>query len=204
MGFGRALASPPRAAHFGGQGVLSFSQGRLICCIDSDGCGRLKDYRRREIAMIKGCAAVIAAFVLTAPAAADSAPPPLGEPRYSFHKVPDGFLRLDRETGEVALCGMQPVGWACLAAPEDRTALEDEIARLHRENAALKQDLLSRGLPLPPGTTAEPPAHDNGKYLTLRLPDRADIDRMVALAGSVWHRLISAIANVSDQVLHKG
>lgn len=148
--------------------------------------------------------AVIAASVLTGLASADNAPPPLGEPRYSFHKVADGFLRLDSETGEVALCGMQPVGWACLVAPEDRAALEDEIARLRRENAALKQDLLSRGLPLPPGATAEPPARDNGNYLTLRLPDSADIDRMVTLAGDVWHHLIRAIARVSDQVMHKG
>jgi hypothetical protein len=154
--------------------------------------------------MIKAFAAVIAASLLAASAAADNAPPPLGEPRYSFHQVPDGFLRLDSETGEVALCGMQPVGWACLAAPEDRAALEDQVARLRRENAALKQALLSRGLPLPPGTTAEPPSDDNGKYLTLRLPDRADIDRMVVLAGNVWHRLIAAIANVSNQVMHKG
>jgi hypothetical protein len=152
--------------------------------------------------MIKAFAAVIAASLLAASAAADNAPPPLGEPRYSFHQVPDGFLRLDSETGEVALCSMQPVGWACLAAPEDRAALEDQVARLRRENAALKQALLSRGLPLPPGTTAEPPARDGGKYLTLRLPDRADIDRMVVLAGNVWHRLIAAIANVSNQVMH--
>jgi len=151
----------------------------------------------------KVVAGFLAAFVLTASAAADDAPP-LGEPRYSFHQVPDGFLRLDSETGEVALCGMQPVGWACLAAPEDRTVLENEIARLQRENAALKQDLLSRGLPLPPGTTAELPPPDNGNYLTLRLPDSADIDRMVALAGSVWQRLIRAVSDMSNRVLHKG
>jgi len=154
--------------------------------------------------MVKAFAALVAAFVLTAPASADDASPPLGAPRYSFHQVPDGFLRLDTQTGEVALCSMQPVGWACLTAPEDRAVLEDEIARLHRDNATLKQDLLSRGLPLPPGTTAEPPPRGNGNYVTLRLPDSADIDRMVAYAGDVWHRLVRAIAHVSDQVMHKG
>jgi hypothetical protein len=160
---------------------------------------------QQEFVMIgKAFAALIAAFVLTASAAADNAPPPLGEPRYSFHQVPDGFLRLDRETGAVALCGMQPVGWACLAAPEDRVVLENEIARLRQENAALKQDLLSRGLPLPSGTTADLPRHDDGHYVTLRLPDGADLDRMVTLAGDVWHRLIKAITDVSDRVMHKG
>jgi hypothetical protein len=33
--------------------------------------------------------------------------------------------------------------------PEDRAVLENEIARLRSENAALKKDILSRGLPLP-------------------------------------------------------
>jgi hypothetical protein len=152
----------------------------------------------------KAFAALIAASVLTASATADDvAAPPLGQPRYSFHKVTDGFLRLDTQTGEVALCGMQPVGWACLAAPEDRAALEDEIARLRRENAALKQDLLSRGLPLPSGTMAEPPAKDDGNHLTIRLPDSADISRMVALADDVWHRLVKAITDVPNQLMHR-
>ena len=56
--------------------------------------------------------AVVAGLVLTASAAASDTPQPLGKARYSFHKVTDGFLRLDTQTGEVALCGSQPVGWA--------------------------------------------------------------------------------------------
>ena len=42
-------------------------------------------------------------------------------------------MRLDTQTGQVALCGRQTVGWACLAAPEDRTVLENEIARLRKK-----------------------------------------------------------------------
>jgi hypothetical protein len=155
----------------------------------------------------KAFAPVIAALVLTASAFAEEAAtretPQAGEARYSFHKVDDGFLRLDTQTGEVALCGRQAVGWACLAAPEDRAVFENEIARLRRDNAALKQDLLSHGLKLPPGTLPEPLPSDDGKNLTLRLPDQADFDRAVALVGRLWHRLVAAIANAQNQVLHR-
>jgi len=137
-------------------------------------------------------------------AAGEPAPPAIGEPRYSFHQVADGFLRLDRETGEVALCSSQPVGWACVTAPEDRAVLENEIARLRRDNSALKQELLAHGLPLPAGTQPEaPPANDEEPQVTIRLPDSADIDRMVTLAGRMWRQFLEAIVDAQNQIMHK-
>lgn len=123
-------------------------------------------------------------------------------PRYTFNKVAGGFLRLDTQTGEVALCGPQTVGWACLAAPEDRAVLENEIARLHAENGVLKNDLVSRGLPLPPGVMPEL-SNAGGRDLTWRLPGHGDVDRVVAFVGRLWHRLVEAIAQAQDQVLHR-
>ena len=58
--------------------------------------------------------------------------------RYSFSTVADGTLRLDTRTGQVSLCARQATGWACNAVPDERSALENEIARLQRENGALK------------------------------------------------------------------
>ena len=73
-------------------------------------------------------------------------------------------MRLDKQTGDVSLCSQRTVGWACQAAPDDRAVLEDEIARLRRENAALKKDILARGLPLPAGAMAEPPAMSEDRH----------------------------------------
>ena len=148
-------------------------------------------------------AVVIAVLALTGSAAIGETAPPLGEARYSFHKVPDGFVRLDRETGEVALCGSQPVGWACVTAPEDRAVLESEIARLHRDNAALKQELLAHGLALPPGTQPEPSARNEEPQVVIRLPDGADIDRAVAFAGRMWRQFLDAIVDAQNQMMHK-
>ena len=79
----------------------------------------------------------------------------LADKRFTYHRVDDGYLRLDLRSGEVATCRQREAGWACTLAPEERAALESEIARLQRDNALLKNALLERGLPLPtPGTDA--------------------------------------------------
>ncbi len=152
-------------------------------------------------------AAALGLLALAPPAGADDTPPDAANGRYTFSKQADGYVRLDRQTGEVAQCSQREVGWACIAAPEDRAVLESEIARLRAENAALKQDLLGRGLPLPPGmmpAPAAPPSVAQKDGPTLQLPSDADIDRMAAFVGRVWHRLVDAIANAQKQVLHGG
>ena len=157
----------------------------------------------------KTLAAGLIAFGLAVPAMAEDAVPDSAGGRYSFSKAADGFIRLDTQTGEVSLCSRKAVGLACEAAPEDRAVLENEIARLERENAVLKKDLLSRGLPLPPGSM--PLAQDGGSQNeppqsvlpSLRLPSDADVDRVVDFAGRVWHRFIDAVARAQKQILNK-
>jgi hypothetical protein len=124
------------------------------------------------------------------------------EGRYSFGKIADGFIRLDMQTGEVSTCSQRTVGWACQAVPEDRAVLENEIARLRTENALLKRDLISRGLPLPHGTMSEPPTlREDGRGP--RRDGSSDFERMMAFMGRLWHRLIEVIAQAEKQVLNK-
>ena len=152
--------------------------------------------------LAKAFAVGVAGVCLIVPAFADDTPPGAGDGRYTFNKNADGFVRLDSQTGDVSLCSKRAVGWACQAAPDERAVLEGEIARLRAQNAALKGDLLSRGLPLPPGALAEPPA-TGGNDLTIRLPSDAEVNRFAAYLGKVWHRLVEAIAQAQKQVLDK-
>jgi hypothetical protein len=144
-------------------------------------------------------AAIIAGLLLAAPAMADDDTPDSAGGRYAFNKVPDGFLRLDMQTGEVSLCSQRTVGWACQAAPEDRAVLESEIARLRSENAALKKEMLARGIALPPGAMPEPPVVRNGDRLP-HLGDNSDVDRVIMLVSRMWHQLIEAIARAQKQI----
>jgi len=130
--------------------------------------------------------------------------------RFSFHKVDEGFLRLDTRSGQVSLCNHKSLGWACETIPDERTALESEIARLQNGNAALKKELLARGLPLPDPVRPEPPlARNNDKNsdksgdFDLKLPSQADIDRVMTFMERVWRRMIEAAHNLQKDLQGK-
>ena len=65
--------------------------------------------------------------------------------RYSSYPIADGMLRLDTRTGQMSWCSRNDAGWACTTIPDERVALEAEIARLQDQNAKLKKELLARG-----------------------------------------------------------
>src|SRR6185437_13419091 len=113
----------------------------------------------KQIGMSMATAIAVAATVFIGaaigPTLADEPAPDSEGGRYVFSKQANGFLRLDTQSGAVALCNEQPVGWACQAAPEDRAMFERELARLQNENAALKRALLAHGLSLPAGVAPD-------------------------------------------------
>ena len=59
------------------------------------------------------------------------------------------MLRLDTRSGQVSHCSRSDGGWVCKVVPDERSALETEIARLQSENATLKRSCWAVGLPLP-------------------------------------------------------
>lgn len=146
---------------------------------------------------------LIAAATLAASAQAQNGPPDTDDGRYSFNRVEDGFLRLDTRTGQVSLCSRRNVGWACHPIPDERVALENEIARLQGDNAALKKDMLARGLPLPGAMKAEPQASIKIPDVELKLPSNADIDRMMTFVEKMWRRLVQMIENLQKDALRK-
>jgi hypothetical protein len=153
--------------------------------------------------MVRGILmAVIAAWALVlAPAAsAQGSPPESEDGRYSFHRTDDGYLRLDVRTGQVALCTRRSFGWACQAVPDERNALEAEIARLQGENAALKKELLARNIPLPGAVRSDPPPKQDSQ---IQLPSEADMKKVVDFIEKVWRRMVEIIVNFQRDVLKK-
>jgi cell division protein FtsB len=138
---------------------------------------------RLAIAVLLGCAATTAL--------AQDSTPPTAALRYSFNRVDDGFLRLDNSSGQVAFCSPHTVGWACQAVPEDRAALEKEIARLADEVTSLKTEIAGLRAPLLP---PRPPA----KQL------REDIDRARVAIEYAWRRLVDMIMNFQKDMMRKG
>ena len=112
--------------------------------------------------------------------------------RFRFSKQGDGVLRLDSQTGQVSFCSARSVGWACQVAPDDRAALDTEIARLQSQVDALNKEIVSLRTatvepPRPPETV---PPSKNGE---LKLPSRADLDRAKSFLDDAWRRLVEMI-----------
>ena len=131
-----------------------------------------------------------------------SAPPPQ---RYAFNRVDGGFVRLDNNTGQVAFCSAQAAGWACELVPEDRAALDKEIARLQDEVAALKQEVaLLRAPPLPVPPPAQPvpaPAAKNDEF-SRNL--HKDLARARAYLKRTWQRVVEMVGGFQKDVLPNG
>lgn len=145
--------------------------------------------------------------VLAGAAQAQNAPADTEQGRFTFHKVDEGFLRLDTRSGQVSLCNHKSLGWACETIPDERSALENEIARLQNGNAALKKELLTRGLALPDTVKPEPPLAKNDKSdkgdIELKLPSQADIDRVMTFMERVWRRMVEAANNLQKDLQGK-
>jgi hypothetical protein len=84
--------------------------------------------------------------------------------------------------------------------PDERAALEAEIARLRADNVMLKKELLAHDLPLPAGITpdstssAAPPA---------ARPNDTGINRVMGFVEDVWRRLVDMIAGAQRDILQK-
>ena len=125
-------------------------------------------------------------------ASAETATPDRENGRFSFNPVADGVLRLDTRTGQVSECSRNDAGWACKLVPDERSALEIEIARLQDENTRLKKELLARG-PLMPGAPGP----------ELKLPSDAEVDKVLSFLEGVWRRLIEIGKTVLKDVEKK-
>ena len=144
--------------------------------------------------MTRSVIILVAAFSLLAPFAHAQTTPDSENGRYSFSPVTDGTLRLDTRTGQVSLCTKKETGFACNTMPDERTALENEIARLQRENGTLKKAMLAHNLPLPGGIASAPSAEQQRELnLKVPLPSDAEIDRVMGAFEKMWRRLVDIV-----------
>jgi hypothetical protein len=148
-------------------------------------------------------AVIVAGAALATPlACAQSGQVENEDARFSFHRAEDGYLRLDGRSGQVSVCTRRPAGWLCQAVPDERAALEAEIARLQLDTAVLKKELLAHNLALPAGIKpdAQPPKVEKPEQTE---PDDAEIKRMMSYIEKVWKRLVEMIVNVQRDILKK-
>lgn len=172
--------------------------------------------RTIRLAIAIGLACVAAPALAQDPS--QQATPPVPPGRYTFSRVEDGILRLDHVSGQITICSQHTAGWACQAVPEDRAALEAEIARLQDEVGSLKRDIAA--LKAPPAAAQNDQAKtDDAKkdeakkddtrkgdakvIPQLKLPSNEDIERARSALEDAWRRLVDMIMNFQKDMLRK-
>jgi chaperonin cofactor prefoldin len=93
--------------------------------------------------------------------------------RYTMTPTDGGVVRLDTQTGAVALCTRKvPDRWSCEDMNDSQRMLTSEVDRLQKENKELKEqiDQLEQTLGIAEGDAAKPGAR-------LTLPTEADVDK---------------------------
>jgi hypothetical protein len=82
-------------------------------------------------------------FILTLSALAASGSAGVAEDltRYTLEKTSDGYVRMDKSTGEMSICKEQGDQLVCRIAADDRMAIDDEMAGLEKRLAAVEGKL---------------------------------------------------------------
>lgn len=149
--------------------------------------------------------ALMAALALAAPLAlAQTDRPDTEDGRFILREVEDGMLRLDRETGDTSICRRDDIGWACRAVPDDRAALEDEIARLSDENAALArrvgglEDRLAEHGEEPESSGEDEELPEDEREPGFELPSELEIDRMMDSFELMMRRFLDTMRDLRE------
>jgi cell division protein FtsB len=123
------------------------------------------DMRRAELVV-----ALVALVILFGPASA------MAETggRYTMSPTEDGVVRLDTQTGAMALCQRKDGAWACEDMDDSQRTLMGEIDKLRAENKSLKDQVehLEETLGL-----GESPTDAPAPSAKLTLPSEADVDK---------------------------
>jgi len=144
--------------------------------------------------------------------------------RYSFRDVEEGYLRLDRQTGEIVLCAPAPVGWSCGRLAEQQRDDAQEISRLRAEIAELREALHEQATPpatpfvlapAPPGVPEQTasisapqsaPATPNDEASAKSDTGNTTVKSAVgpepnaSVIAEAWRRLLETMANLQRQL----
>ncbi len=139
--------------------------------------------------------AAASAIALTSVVSAE--PAAEGKGRFTMSPVEGGLMRLDTETGAVALCTRKADAWACEAV-KDGTG-SDEKAKIEAENKSLKERIkkleeLANSLPpLDAPAPAEPPGG------ITKLPTEEEVDKALDYVERMFKKFRDRIQKFEQQ-----
>jgi len=94
--------------------------------------------------------------------------------RYTMSPTEDGVVRLDTQTGAMALCQRKHDKWACEDMEDSQRKLRSEIDKLQAENKSLKDQVQHLEETLGQGENQTDTPSPGAKFV---LPNEADVDK---------------------------
>jgi hypothetical protein len=140
--------------------------------------------------------AMLATIAVATSVSADPTPDRPG--RFSMSPVDGGMMRLDTETGAIALCTRQGANWACESV-KDGNSDADDRAKLEAENRRLKERvkaLEDLAASLPP---LDPPANGEAPGGITKLPSEEDVDKALDYVERMFKKLRDRIQKFEEQ-----
>lgn len=126
-------------------------------------------------------------MVLTFAAIAASTPAVFAEDltRYSLEKTPDGYVRMDKATGEMSICKEQGDQLVCRVAADDRMVIDDEMARLEKRLTVVEEKL---GLLEKSGLTSEQ-----------GMPTDEEFEKTMGYMEKFFRRFMGVVKELNDE-----
>lgn len=119
--------------------------------------------------------AAVLAVLAAAPAAAQEA-----ADRYTLERSSEGFVRMDRRTGELSVCEERSGQLVCKLAMDERSAFEEEVERLRAALHSLEERVAA--LEAEPRAAPEPD-----------LPDEQTFDQALDLMERFFRRFMGMV-----------
>ena len=106
--------------------------------------------------------------------------------RYTMEPSGDGFVRMDRTTGEMSICTEKSGQLVCKLSADDRMAFEDEIERLDDVVKALDERIAKL-------------ENSRAAQLDQALPSDEEIDRTVDMMGKFLRGFMGVMKDVESK-----
>jgi len=129
---------------------------------------------------------VVAVLVTANAAAADEK-----TGRYMMSPIEGGVIRLDTETGAMALCKQAKGAWDCQAMADSSKPLQQENDRLSIENKELRDEVarLEELIGLGDRKKDGPQRRAERPGGEFRLPSEQDVDKAIEYVERMWKKL---------------
>ena len=120
--------------------------------------------------------------------------------RFTMSPVEGGFLRLDKQSGAVALCARAAADWSCKPVEDHAAAsLSAEIAKLERDNKELKdqvKELEHRLEGSNPAWHDKDPIAEEPPGGKVQLPTEEEVDQALDYLEHMYKKIRDRIKNL--------